>query len=286
MLFTKMQACGNDYIYINNDVEKISEDKFSTLSKSLSNRNYGIGSDGVIFIYTDNSEADVCFRIFNPDGSEAAMCGNGIRCVARYAYEKGIVTKERILVRTKSGIRIVTFEVVNGEIKKVKVNMGKPNFNTRDIGVKVEEDVCINKEAKIMDKYFYLTTLSIGNLHTIAYVDDVDNLDVEYYGKEISNLLVFPDKTNVEFVQILDNNNLKIRVYERGVGETLACGSGATAAAVCSYLNGAVKNKCNAILKGGVIEVEYDDATQEAIMIGDANFVFEGEINIDKLYKI
>lgn len=285
VLFTKMQGCGNDYVYINNDVEKI--ENMSSFTKEVSNRNFGIGSDGCIFIFKEDvqdimesipKKADVYFRIFNPDGSEADMCGNGIRCVAKYVYEKGIVTKKRMKIGTRSGIKDVEVYVEDDIVKNIKVNMGIPIFNTDKLEINYPKDVIINERFDILDKEYYLTCLSVGNIHTVIFVDNVDNIDIEKYGKEIENLDIFKDRTNVEFVQIIDRENIKIRVWERGVGETLACGTGATASVIAGYLNGVTENICNVSLKGGMLEIVYNEISSELSMIGTAEMVYEGKL--------
>lgn len=285
VLFTKMQGCGNDYVYINNDVEKI--ENMSSFTKEVSNRNFGIGSDGCIFIFKEDvqdimesipKKADVYFRIFNPDGSEAKMCGNGIRCVAKYVYEKGIVTKKRMKIGTKSGLKDVEVYVEDDIVKNIKVNMGIPLFNTDKLEINYPKDVIINERFDILDKEYYLTCLSVGNIHTVIFVDNVDNIDIEKYGKEIENLDIFKDRTNVEFVQIIDRENIKIRVWERGVGETLACGTGATASVIAGYLNGVTENICNVSLKGGMLEIVYNEISSELSMIGTAEMVYEGKL--------
>lgn len=285
VLFTKMQGCGNDYVYINNDVEKI--ENMSAFTKEVSNRNFGIGSDGCIFIFKEDvqdimesipKKADVYFRIFNPDGSEADMCGNGIRCVAKYVYEKGIVTKKRMKIGTKSGLKDVEVYVEDDTVKNIKVNMGIPIFNTDKLEINYPKDVIINERFDILDKEYYLTCLSVGNIHTVIFVDNVDNIDIEKYGKEIENLDIFKDRTNVEFVQIIDRENIKIRVWERGVGETLACGTGATASVIAGYLNGVTENICNVSLKGGMLEIVYNEISSELSMIGTAEMVYEGKL--------
>ncbi len=285
VLFTKMQGCGNDYIYINNDEEKI--ENMSSFTKEVSNRNFGVGSDGCIFIFKEDlqdimeispKKADIYFRIFNPDGSEADMCGNGIRCVAKYVYEKGIVTKKRMKIGTKSGIKDVEVYVEDDVVKNIKVNMGIPLFNTDKLEINYPKDVIINERFDILDKEYYLTCLSVGNNHTVIFVDNVDNIDIEKYGKEIENLKIFKDRTNVEFVQIIDRENIKIRVWERGVGETLACGTGATASVIAGYLNGVTENICNVSLKGGMLEIVYNEISSELSMIGTAEMVYEGKL--------
>ena len=275
ILFTKMQGCGNDYVYINNDIERIKD--MSEFTRKISNRNFGIGSDGCIFIFKDDN-ADVAFRIFNPDGSEAAMCGNGIRCVAKYVYEKDIVKKKRMKINTKSGIKNVEVYVEKDIVKNVKVNMGVPIFDTKMLEINYPKDVLINEPFEILDKRLYLTCLSVGNIHTVVFVDNVDNIDIEKYGRVIENLEIFKDRTNVEFVQILDRENIKVRVWERGVGETLACGTGATAAVIAGFLNGVNENICKVQLKGGELEIVYNEMTSELSMIGTAEFVYEGRL--------
>ncbi len=275
ILFTKMQGCGNDYVYINNDIEKVQN--MSEFTKKVSNRNFGIGSDGCIFIFKDD-EADIAFRIFNADGSEAKMCGNGIRCVAKYAYEKGIVRKKKMSINTMSGIKNVEVYVENGIVKNVKVNMGIPDFNTKRLQINYPKDVLINERFDILDTKLYLTCVSVGNLHTVVFVDNVDNFNIEKYGSAIEKLSIFKDRTNVEFVEVIDRENIKVRVWERGVGETLACGTGATASVIAGYLNGVTESICNVILKGGKIEIVYNEINNELSMIGTAEIVYEGKL--------
>lgn len=275
ILFTKMQGCGNDYVYINNDIEKVQN--MSEFTKKVSNRNFGIGSDGCIFIFKDD-EADIAFRIFNSDGSEAKMCGNGIRCVAKYAYEKGIVRKKKMSINTMSGIKNVEVYVENGIVKNVKVNMGIPDFNTKRLQINYPKDVLINERFDILDTKLYLTCVSVGNLHTVVFVDNVDNFNIEKYGSAIEKLSIFKDRTNVEFVEVIDRENIKVRVWERGVGETLACGTGATASVIAGYLNGVTESICNVILKGGKIEIVYNEINNELSMIGTAEIVYEGKL--------
>lgn len=273
--FTKMQGIGNDYVYINNDIEKI-EDKVS-FAKRVSNRNFGIGSDGCIFISSCDT-ADIAFEIYNSDGSEASMCGNGIRCVAKYVYEKGLVKKKKMKIKTKSGIKKVELDVEGDIVKNIKVNMGIPVFCTSLIGVKYPKDVIVNERFNIEDREMYLTVLSVGNTHTVTFVENVDIIDIEKYAKIIENLDIFEDRTNVEFVEIVDRENIKVRVWERGVGETLACGTGATASVIAGFLNGVTDSICNVSLKGGKLEIVYNEINNNVYMIGGAEFVFEGKL--------
>ena len=275
ILFTKMQGCGNDYVYINNDIERIQD--MSGFTKFVSSRNFCIGSDGCIFIFKDDN-ADVAFRIFNPDGSEASMCGNGIRCVAKYVYEKDIVKKKRMTINTKSGIKNVELYVEDGVVKNVKVNMGVPIFSTKMLDIDYPKDVLINEPFDIEDARLYLTCLSVGNIHTVLFVDNVNNIDIEKYGKSIENMSIFKDRTNVEFVEIIDRENIKVRVWERGVGETLACGTGATASVIAGFLTGVTENICKVKLRGGELEIVYNEMNNELSMIGTAEFVYEGKL--------
>lgn len=273
VLFTKMQGCGNDYVYINNIEEKIKD--MSGFTKKVCDRHFSIGSDGCIFI-DKCKDADISFRIFNPDGSEANMCGNGIRCVAKYVYEKGIVKERRMHIKTKSGIKKVELYVEDDKVKNIKVNMGIPIFSTEIMQIEYPKDVLINERFSILDKEFYLTSLSVGNIHTVTFVENVDDIDIEKYGRKIENLDIFKDRTNVEFVQIIDRENIKVRVWERGVGETLACGTGATASVIAGYLNGVTENICKVRLRGGGLEIVYNELSNELSMIGEAEFVYEG----------
>ena len=276
--FTKMQGLGNDYVYINNDIEKIKDRE--NFTKFVSDRNFGVGSDGCIFI-EGSKEADIAFRIFNPDGSEASMCGNGIRCVAKYVYEKGIVNKKHMTIETKSGVKDVEVYVKNSKVEKIRVNMGIPRFDIKTLGVEYKKEMIVNERILIEYEEFYFTTLSVGNLHTVIFVEDVDEIDVEKYGSIIENMEMFKDRTNVEFVQIIDRENLKVRVWERGVGETLACGTGATACVIAGYLNGVTENIANVSLEGGVLEIVYNELTNEVFMIGEAKFVYEGKLYVE-----
>ena len=199
-----MQGCGNDYVYINNDVENIKD--MSGFTRFVSNRNFGVGSDGCIFISKCNN-ADIEFRIFNPDGSEASMCGNGIRCVAKYVYEKNIIKKKIMKIQTISGIKDVELYVEDNIVKNIKVNMGVPIFDTKILEVNYPKDVLINERFLVDDKDLYLTCLSVGNIHTVVFVGNVDSIDIEKYGKAIENMSIFKDRTNVEFVKRCRGNS-------------------------------------------------------------------------------
>ncbi len=282
MKFTKMHGLGNDFICIKYD-ENIRYN-LNIFSKFLCDRHYGIGADGLILLYK-SKVADIRMRIFNSDGTEAEMCGNGIRCVAKFAYENELVSKDSITIETNAGIKKVQYILENKKIMAIKVDMGSPILNAKRIplyipygGNRMENK--INKVLfKIKDKEYIGSCLSVGNPHTVIEVDDLKEFDVERIGKVIENYKYFPSKTNVEFVQILNEENIKIRVWERGAGETLACGTGATAAAYACFENGKTRNSVKVDLEGGSLKIDIDEKTRNMYMTGDAVTVYEGVID-------
>ena len=268
--FTKMHGLGNDYIYIDiTDKQKndIKENELPKIARFLSNRHFGIGGDGIILI--EKSEiADFKMRIFNSDGTEAEMCGNGIRCFAKYIYENGLTKKENLKIETLAGIKeIKLIKNDKNKIEKIEVNMGIP---------KIEEKIRL----KILNKEFEITNISMGNPHAVIFVDDVEKVDLEKYGPVIENNKYFPNRTNVEFVEILDKNLVKMRVWERGAKETYACGTGACAVVVAGYINNLNKRKVKVLLKGGELEINWKEKTNEIYMTGIATEVFKGKIAI------
>lgn len=268
--FTKMHGLGNDYIYIDiTDKQKndIKENELPKIARFLSNRHFGIGGDGIILI--EKSEiADFKMRIFNSDGTEAEMCGNGIRCFAKYIYENGLTQKENLKIETLAGIKeIKLIKNDKNKIEKIEVNMGIP---------KIEEKIRL----KILDKEFEITNISMGNPHAVIFVDDVEKVDLEKYGPVIENNKYFLNRTNVEFVEILDKNLVKMRVWERGAKETYACGTGACAVVVAGYINNLNKRKVKVLLKGGELEINWKETTNEIYMTGIATEVFKGKIAI------
>ena len=268
--FTKMHGLGNDYIYIDiTDKQKndIKENELPKIARFLSNRHFGIGGDGIILI--EKSEiADFKMRIFNSDGTEAEMCGNGIRCFAKYIYENGLTKKENLKIETLAGIKeIKLIKNDKNKIEKIEVNMGIP---------KIEEKIRL----KILNKEFEITNISMGNPHAVIFVDDVEKVDLEKYGPVIENNKYFPNRTNVEFVEILDKNLVKMRVWERGAKETYACGTGACAVVVAGYINNLNKRKVKVLLKGGELEINWKEKTNEIYMTGIATEVFKGKIKV------
>ena len=226
MKFTKMHGIGNDYVYVNCFEETVENP--SAVARYVSDRHFGIGSDGLILI-KPSKIADCEMDMYNLDGSQGAMCGNGIRCVAKYAYDYGIVDKEHISVATKSGIKYLDLTVENGKVSQVKVNMGSPILTARQIPVVSEKEEVINEPLDVNGKIYYITAISMGNPHAIVYMDDIDHLDIEKIGPAFENHVAFPDRVNTEFVEVIDEHTVKMRVWERGSGETLACGTGACA---------------------------------------------------------
>lgn len=278
MKFTKMQGLGNDYVYVNCFVEKVENP--NELAKKISDRHFGVGSDGLILILP-SLVADCKMRMFNWDGSESEMCGNGIRCVAKFVHDKGIVDKDTITVETLAGIKTIKLTLdQNNKTSMITVNMGSPIFNPNDIPVISDEEIVKNLKIKVIDKEFIFTCVSMGNPHAVTFVDDLENFDVEKYGKILEKDKHFPKRANIEFVQVLDENNLKMRVWERGSGETFACGTGTCASVVASFLNDKCKrDNIKVELLGGNLYISWNEADNNVYMTGPAEFVFEGEWN-------
>ena len=273
--FTKMHGLGNDYVYIDAIHQNI--EKESSLAQFVSNRNFGIGSDGLILI-CKSEIADFKMRMFNADGSEAEMCGNGIRCVGKFVYDKGLTNKTEVTIETLAGIKTLQLNVEQGRVKNVKVDMGEPILTPKEIPVIAEEEPVKNLKLKAKDKEFIFTCVSMGNPHAITFVENTKEFDVETYGKILEVDKAFPNKTNVEFIEIVDKNHIKMRVWERGAGETLACGTGACASVVACSLNGLTENTVEVELLGGTLEIEWNKEDNHVYMTGPAVTVFEGEL--------
>lgn len=278
MKFTKMHGAGNDYVYVNCFEERV--DNPEQVAIKVSDRNFGIGSDGLILIMPSDV-ADVRMRMFNSDGSESEMCGNGIRCVAKYAYDHGIVAKKEITAETGAGI--LTLQLVTNDrnkVDKVRVNMGKPRLTRAEIPMQGEPGAKVVAEPlNILHTTFQITCVSMGNPHCVIFIDDVENFQVEKYGPLIENHELFPRRTNVEFVQVISRGEVRQRTWERGAGETLACGTGASAVCVAGALNGLTEKKILNHLSGGDLELEWADDGY-LYMTGPAVEVFSGEIDI------
>ncbi len=274
MKFAKMHGAGNDYVYVNCFEETIADP--AGLARQVSNRNFGIGSDGLILIMP-SEVADVCMRMFNSDGSESEMCGNGIRCVAKYAYDHGLVTKQEITAETGAGVlTLQLFTNEAGKVDRVRVNMGQPRLTRGQIPMTGDADQqVVNQELKVLDRTFHITCVSMGNPHCIIFVDNVDEFPLEKYGPVIENHDLFPNRTNVEFVEIVSPDEVKQRTWERGAGETLACGTGASAVAVAGILNERTERTILNHLLGGDLELEWTEEGS-VFMTGPAVQVFEG----------
>ena len=278
MKFTKMQGAGNDYVYVNCFEETVANPQ--QVAIQVSNRNFGVGSDGLILIMP-SEKADVRMRMFNSDGSESEMCGNGIRCVAKYAYDHGIVYKTEITAETGAGI--LTLQLVagsDGKIEKVRVNMGAPRLTRGEIPMTGDASAkVISEPLTILDRTFQITCASMGNPHCVIFVEDVENFPVSTYGPLIENHELFPRRTNVEFVQIFSRSEVRQRTWERGAGETLACGTGSSAVMAACVLNGLTEKKILNHLLGGDLEMEWAD-NGSIYMTGPAVEVFTGEIRL------
>jgi diaminopimelate epimerase len=276
--FTKMQGIGNDYVYVNCFEENIENPP--ELSIAISDRHFGVGSDGLIMIMP-SPVADARMRIFNADGSEAQMCGNGIRCVAKYLYECGIKKSDRLTIETAAGIKTIELTTVNGNVTQVKVEMGTPGLLRNDIPMLGENEQVIDVPLQVNDTVLNITCVSMGNPHCITFVDDVDSVDLNVTGKAIENHELFPERINAHFVQQISADKIKMRTWERGSGETLACGTGAVATGVACVLNNLTERVISTQLPGGELTVEWTD-DNKTYMTGPAEFVFTGQWNEKK----
>lgn len=276
MKFTKMHGCGNDYVYVNclkGRVENPSE-----VSKMVSDRHFGIGSDGLILI-KPSDVADFEMDMYNADGSQGAMCGNGIRCVAKYVYDYGLTDKTSISVNTKSGIKYLDLTIEDGKAVMIRVNMGSPVLEAGDIPVISDNAQVIDETIQVDGEEYRMTCISMGNPHAVICMDDIENLNIEEIGPKFEKHHRFPDRINTEFIKILDKNTVQMRVWERGSGETLACGTGACAVAVAAILNNLVEGNQVAVqLLGGTLQITWDREENLVYMTGPATTVYEGEI--------
>lgn len=282
MKFTKMQGIGNDYVYVNCFEETIADP--SAVARFISDRHFGIGSDGLILV-KPSDVADCEMDMYNLDGSQGAMCGNGIRCVAKFAYDHGIVRKKNITVNTKSGIKYLDLDIKDGKVSSVKVNMGSPILTAKMIPVVSDKEQVINQPLDVNGTVWNITAVSMGNPHAVTYMEDVNSLDIEKVGPMFENHINFPDRINTEFVKVIDRRTLQMRVWERGSGETLACGTGACAVAVASTLNGLVDEDVPITVKllGGDLQILWNRQENLVYMTGPATTVFEGEIDLSSI---
>ncbi|MGN0363582.1 MAG: diaminopimelate epimerase [Bilifractor sp.] len=279
MKFTKMQGCGNDYVYVNCFEEKV--DDPSALSIRVSDRHFGIGSDGLILILP-SKVADCEMDMYNADGSRGKMCGNGIRCVAKYVYEHGIVPKTRMTVATQSGIKVLDLTIEDGKTKSVRVDMGPAELTASRVPVQSDTEKAIDVPIILDGKEYRFTAVSMGNPHAVVFMDDVENLKIEEIGPKFENNPIFPERVNTEFIKVLGEDTIQMRVWERGSGETLACGTGACGAVVASIVNGKVRGDVpiTVKLRGGDLKIEWNRKDNHVYMTGPAATVFTGEITV------
>ena len=280
MKFTKMHGLGNDYVYVNCFEEKI--DNPPAVARFVSDRHFGIGSDGLIMI-NPSKEADFEMEMYNADGSRGEMCGNGIRCVAKYVYDYGLTDKTQISVETLGGIKYLDLTVEDGKVSLVKVDMGKPELEADRIPIISEREQAIDEPIEVDGKEYHMTGVSMGNPHAVIYVDDVKGLDLEKIGPKFENHERFPKRINTEFVHCIDRQTVEMRVWERGSGETLACGTGACAVAVSSILNNLTDTQVTVKLLGGDLQIEWDREKDRVFMTGPATVVFDGVIDITEI---
>lgn len=278
MKFTKMQGIGNDYVYVNCFEETVADPE--RVSEIISDRHFGIGADGLVLIMPSD-KADFRMRMFNADGSEGNMCGNATRCIGKFVYDNHLTDKTNITLETRSGIKKLTLYPENGKVKTVLVDMGKAVLKPADIPMNVSGDTFINKPITVDGKEVFISAVSMGNPHAVTYVDDVDSLELEKIGPSFENHPLFPERVNTEFIKILDESTMQMRVWERGSGETWACGTGACAATAASVLNGYFPHdkEITVKLRGGDLFITYkSDGT--VLMRGPAETVFTGEIDV------
>ena len=279
MRFTKMQGIGNDYVYLNG-FSPLPLD-LSRLSRQISDRHFGVGADGLVVIMPSET-CDFRMRMFNPDGSEAEMCGNASRCIGKYVYDKGLTTKTDLTLETLAGVKHLTLHLNGNIVERVTVDMGEPILSSQDIPVALPMSYVVSYPLEIENISFDVTCVSMGNPHAVIFVDDMSRYDLHHIGALIEHYPLFPRRTNVEFVEILSPDSLKMRVWERGTGETMACGTGACASLVAAVLNGKSRRQATLHLQGGDLQIEWNEKDNHVYMTGDAVTVFEGEWPDDK----
>ena len=277
MKFTKLQGCGNDYVYVDCTKELI--DDIPGKAIKVSDRHFGVGSDGLILI-RPSDKADFMMDMYNNDGSRGKMCGNGIRCVAKFVYDKGLTDKTRLKIETLSGIKELDLTVENGEVTWVTVDMGAPITKPSLIPVISDQEILLQEPITVDGKEYKITCVSMGNPHAVIFVEDTDALPLSTIGPGFEHHEIFPERVNTEFIQVLDRSHIKMRVWERGSGETLACGTGACASVVACILNGFTDNEVTVSLLGGDLKIRYDEKLNTVFMTGPAVKVFEGEIEL------
>ncbi len=277
MKFTKLQGCGNDYVYVDCTKELI--DHIPETAVKVSDRHFGVGSDGLILIRSSDI-ADFMMDMYNIDGSRGKMCGNGIRCVAKFVYDKGLTDKTRLKIETLSGIKELDLTVENGEVTWVTVDMGAPITKPSLIPAVSDQEIIIKEPITVGGQRYEVTCVSMGNPHAVVFVEDTDSLPLSTIGPKFEHHEMFPERVNTEFIQILDRSHIKMRVWERGSGETLACGTGACASVIACIKNGYTEHEVTVSLLGGDLKIRYDENANTVYMTGPAVKVFEGEIEL------
>lgn len=279
--FVKMHGAGNDYVYVDGMKYQIPDE--SAAAKKLSDRHFSVGGDGLIII-KKGTKADFEMVMYNPDGSRGAMCGNGIRCVAKYLFDEGYTNgKTEFTIESMGAIKHIKVNVIDGKVVSARVDMGKPILKASDIPVNFDGEKCVNQPVTFVDRKFNMTCVSMGNPHAVMFIDEHPiDFDLNKYGKTAEqNTELFPDRVNAEFVKVIDRENIEMRVYERGTGETLACGTGACATAVSAILNGYCNNKVTVHLLGGDLLIEWSgNENDSVIMTGPAEYAFTGTVEI------
>jgi len=275
MKFTKMHGCGNDYVYV--DCTKESIDNIPETAIRVSDRHFGIGSDGLILIRPSKT-ADFMMDMYNNDGSRGRMCGNGIRCVAKYVYDNGLTDKKQLQIETLSGIKVLDLHVEEGKVAWVTVDMGAPVTKASLIPVKSDKELLVREPITVDDRIYEITCVSMGNPHAVVFVEDTDSLPLEVIGPKFEHHEIFPERVNTEFIQVIDRSHIRMRVWERGSGETLACGTGSCASVVACILNGLTDHEVTVHLLGGELKIRYDEKLNTVFMTGPATKVFDGEI--------
>lgn len=276
--FTKMHGAGNDYIYVNCFKEKLTD--INATAKKVSDRHFGIGSDGLVLI-CPSDKADFRMDMYNSDGTQAEMCGNATRCVGKYVHDKGLTDKTEITLETLAGIKVLKLNLNDrGEVETVEVNMGSPELVPKNIPIDSELERFIQQRVEVDGREYLVTGVSMGNPHAVTYVDDTDSLEIEKLGPKFETHKLFPRRINTEFAQIVDRKTIKMRVWERGAGETLACGTGACATMVAANLSDLVDDEADLVLLGGTLHIRWDKEENNIYMTGPAEFVFDGVITI------
>ena len=277
MKFTKMHGCGNDYVYV--DCTKSMIEDIEETAIKVSDRHFGIGSDGLILIRSSET-ADFMMDMYNNDGSRGKMCGNGIRCVAKFVYDNGLTDKQQLKIETLSGIKELNLTVEQGKVTSVTVDMGAPITKPALIPALSDKDILIAEPITVSDKEYQVTCVSMGNPHAVVFVEDIKNLPLEQIGPNFEHHEMFPERVNTEFIHVVDRGNIEMRVWERGSGETLACGTGACASVVACVLNGFTDHEVTVKLLGGELKIRYDQENNKVFMTGPAVKVFDGEIEL------